>query len=211
MEQVDQALVDVGGFADIVDGDDDELGDDIAAGEEVLAASESTGSDEFALIMAELENMMMDESFNSKVDAFTEQHCDEFEDSEENKLVYTSLFSEYTKLLEAHIEETLGAALKGFDMQKFCASLSERSDAKELPLALEMLSAYGDFEAFKAMMLSCKVGRSLGDMGVIGGKLPVHTDEQEDGVEMPDLNLSISSASGSGQSRGDWQPPGGAM
>ena len=130
MEQVDQALVDVGGFADIVDGDDDELGDDIAAGEEVLAASESTGSDEFALIMAELENMMMDESFNSKVDAFTEQHCDEFEDSEENKLVYTSLFSEYTKLLEAHIEETLGAALKGFDMQKFCASLSERSDAK---------------------------------------------------------------------------------
>ena len=43
--------------------------------------------------------------------------------------------------------------------------------------------------------LSRKVGRSLGDMGVVGGKLLVHTDEQEDGVEMPDLNLSISSVS----------------
>jgi len=195
-----QAIVDVGVpdvGEDIVHGQDEEGDDDdLLIGDEVIAASDASGSDEFSLILAELETMMMDEAFNSKVDEFTETHCDQFDEGEENKLEYTSLFSEYTKLVEAHIEEHLGAALKSFDMQAFCASLTERSDAKELPLALEMLSAYGDFEAFKAMMLSCKVGRSLGDMGVVGGKLPVHVDEQEDGEEMPDLNLSISSASG---------------
>ena len=65
-----------------------------------------------------------------QVDRFTEENCDQFDDSEENKLVYTSLFSEYTKLIEAHIEEHLGAALKSFDMQSFSKSLAERSDAK---------------------------------------------------------------------------------
>lgn len=232
---VEQAmgLLDVGDFdeieEDIVDGDDIDGEDDNLGGDEVIASSESNGGDEFSLVLAELETMMMDEAFNSKVDKFTEQHCDQFDDSEENKLIYTSLFSEYTKLLEAHIEQHLGAALESFDMQAFCSSLAGRSDAKvrnlrhslgtmqmrsalsgslvwqdppyydslaqELPLALELLSAYGDFDAFKAMMLSCKVGRSLGDMGVVGGKLVVHVDEQEDGIEMPDLMLSISSAS----------------
>ena len=41
------------------------------------------------------------------------------------------------------------------------------------------------------MMLACKAGVACGDMSVTGAPLPVHADEQEDGVEMPDLNLSI--------------------
>lgn len=157
----------------------------------MVAASGESG-DQTAQILAELENMMMEEDFNAKVDTFTMQHCGQFDEGEENKLVYTSLFSEYTKMLEAYIEERLGATLKGFDMQAFCATLSARSDKEELPLALEMLSAYGDFEAFKAMMVSCKLGASLGDMGVVGAPLHVFTEEQEDGEAMPDLNLSIS-------------------
>merc|ERR1711988_1712699 len=135
---------------------------------------------------------MMDEGFNAKVDTFTQQHCDQFDEGEENKLVYTSLFTEYTKMLETYIEEHLGAALKDFDMQAFCANLSASSDKEALPLALEMLSAYGDFEAFKAMMLSCKRGASLSDMGVVGAPLHVFTEELEDGEALPDLNLSIS-------------------
>jgi len=165
-------------------------------GEEVVASSGESG-DQTAQILAELEIMMMDEGFNAKVDSFTQQHCEQFDEGEENKLVYTSLFTEYTKMLEAYIEQHLGATLAGFDMQTFCASLSTRDDKEELPLALEMLSAYGDFEAFKAMMVSCKRGASLGDMGVVGAPVRVFTDEQEDGEEMPDLQLSISSLNAS--------------
>jgi len=186
-------VVDVGGFdeidEDLVDGEYEDCDED--SGEEMVAASGESG-DQTAQILAELENMMMEEDFNAKVDTFTMQHCGQFDEGEENKLVYTSLFSEYTKMLEAYIEERLGATLKGFDMQAFCATLSARSDKEELPLALEMLSAYGDFEAFKAMMVSCKLGASLGDMGVVGAPLHVFTEEQEDGEAMPDLNLSIS-------------------
>ena len=78
VEAVEQAmgLVDVGGFDDIeediriVDGDDEDVGDEQLNGEEIIASSESSGSDEFALILAELETMMMDEAFNSKVPVF---------------------------------------------------------------------------------------------------------------------------------------------
>ncbi|KAL1526086.1 hypothetical protein AB1Y20_014815 [Prymnesium parvum] len=194
------AVVDVGGFDeiedDVVDGNCDE-GEEDSASEEVMVSS-GENADQTSQILAELEDMMMDEEFNAKVDAFTQRHCDHFDEGEENKLIYTSLFAEYTKMLEEYIEERLGATLEGFDMQAFCATLSGRADKEELPLALEMLSAYGDFESFKAMMLSCKVGATLGDMGVVGAPVHVFTEEQEDGEAMPDLNLSISGLGNNG-------------
>lgn len=169
-------------------------GDDDGSGEVVVASSEENSGT--SKILAELENLMMEEEFNTKVEAFTQQHCEQFEEGEENKLIYTSLFSEYTKMIEAFIEARLSATLKGFDMHAFCASLSARSDKEELPLALEMLSAYGDFQSFKEMMLSCKLGARVGDMGVVGSPVRVFSEEQEDGEAMPDLNLSISGLGG---------------
>ena len=90
-------------------------------------------------------------------------------------------------------------------MASFCAKLAERSKADdELPLPLEMLAAHSDFEAFKAMMLSVKAGRAAesqsGPLCVSGAGVPLHADEQEDGEEMPDLCLSISSAASPGAS-----------
>jgi len=35
---------------------------------------------------------------------FFSKNCDEFEDKEENKLSYTSIFKNYTKLTEGYIE-----------------------------------------------------------------------------------------------------------
>jgi len=52
-----------------------------------------------------------------------------------------------------------------------------------------------DFDVFKEMMISAKRGQQCGIDGpllLVGAPLQLHTDEQEDGVEMPDLNLSIS-------------------
>lgn len=178
-----------------VDADDEDLGG--GAAEEVIASA-SAPSDSFDEILGELEVLMMDESFNERVDAFTAKHCAQFDAGEENKLVYTTLFSEYTAMLESFIEERLGASVASFDMASFCARVAERcAGDDELPLPLEMLSAYSDFDAFKALMLSAKDGAALeaasGPFAVAGEQLRVRTDEQEDGDEMPDLNLTISS------------------
>jgi len=146
------------------------------------------------MMVMHLETVMMDPGFNERVGAFMRSHCHEFDEGEENKLVYMQLFSEYTTLLEAYIESELGALVPDFDMRAFCAALSERADM--VSLDLDTLGAFGDFEAFKEMMLACKRGELCMEQGdgpleMVGAALPVHSEEQEDGEEMPDLNLSI--------------------
>ena len=186
----------------------------------------SAGDDPFIAMVAMLEEVMMDEGFNDTVGSFMNKHCQEFDDSEENKLIYTQLFADYTSMLEEYIARHISTRLPEFDMPAFCAALREVGAshapgrqisappnaqrtpaltlsltplpsfqrADELPIThldLDTLGAFGDFEAFKSMMLACKNGMACGDMSVMGAPLPVHADEQEDGVEMPDLNLSI--------------------
>jgi len=180
-----------------VHGHDEELGEEEACGEEdEIILDDGSGGEvapgSFEAMVAMLEDIMMDEGFNDLVGGFMNQHCHEFDEGEENKLVYTTLFAEYTSMLERYIAEHISTRLPDFDMAAFCAELRERS--AELPIShldLDTLGAFGDFEAFKEMMLSCKAGQGCGEMCVMGELMHVHADEQEDGVEMPDLNLSI--------------------
>jgi len=123
-----------------------------------------SASDPFELALAELEVLMMDESLNDSVDAFTKEHCKIFEHGDENKLEYTTLFTKYTTMIEENIEQKLGASLSAFDMASFCTTLQERVKADESLMdhpALEMLFAYTDFDAFKTLMLSTKDGASV--------------------------------------------------
>jgi len=187
------------GFEDLVDGAD--VVDGECEGEEeifVSSCGDASGSS-FEQTMMELETIMMDEAFNKRVGAFLTSHCHEFDEGDENKLAYTKLFEEYTEMLETYIEQRLGESQPGFDMAAFCTQLLERKDS--LDADLDTLGAFGDFEAFKDMMLACKLGKRIDEAGggplcVSGAQLQVHTDEQEDGEEMPDLNLSISAVSG---------------
>ncbi len=48
---------------------------------------------------------MIEERFESMQEEFFHKYCDEFEDKEENKLSYTNIFKEYTKLTESYIEK----------------------------------------------------------------------------------------------------------
>ena len=160
----------------------------------------TSGEEEFEMLVAQLEAVMMDPAFNERVGDFMRAHCAEFDEGEENKLCYMQLFEQYTTMLETYIEAELGAlAGPDFDMRAFCATLGSRTDAVA-SLDLDTLGAFGDFEAFKGMMLACKRGEMLRDEAggapfqIVGATMEVHADEQEDGVEMPDLNLSISSA-----------------
>jgi len=186
------AVVEGTDFADVVDGP--ALVSEEADAEEVFASDDGSKqpTDTYSLILRELEVLMMDEGLNARVDEFTTKHCDEFEAGEENKLVYTTLFTEYTALIEAYIEEKLGASVQSFDMAGFCATLAERAKGdEELPPPLEMLHSMADFDAFKELMLSAKAGR---DAEAAGGLLcvsgaPMRMDVGVGpGVDLPGLD-----------------------
>jgi len=184
-------------FEDMVDGEQFEGAEDQGAEEEEILVSncDDSKNSSFEQTVMELELIMMDTGFNERVGAFLTAHCQDFEEGDENKLVYTQRFEEYTEMLETYIEEQLGQRVPGFDMTAFCTDLLQKKDSVDADL--DTLGAFGDFSAFKEMMLACKRGKSCDEAGggplcVTGAQLHVHTEEQEDGVAMPDLNLSIS-------------------
>jgi len=90
---------------------------------------------------------------------FFEKHCQKFDHEEENKLEYTQIHKEYEDLVEAKMTGEIGAE----KMQKIELGLNEyiKRDRKggqsqEVMEAIEVLSALGDFNEFKAIMLAKK-------------------------------------------------------
>ena len=76
----------------------------------------------------------------------------QFEATEENKLVYTSIFKEYTNTIEAHLTQELTKAIPDFSMERFIALLKDRKDEIEEPI-MDLLLSFSEFESFKEMML----------------------------------------------------------
>lgn len=181
--------------------------------DEVFAEGGAGAQDPFDAILGELEVLMMDERLNEQIDDFTRKHCESFEAGDENKLEYTQLFNEYTSMVEAYIEKQLGASLASFDMASFCTTLQEKAKQDEELLdhpALEMLSAYSDFSAFKELMLSAKAGQSveaagglmcvsgdklgltgIGGMGMGDGAMLAEEADDETGDFAPDLDNAL--------------------
>ena len=52
----------------------------------------------------------------------------QFEATEENKLVYTNIFNEYTSTIEAYINENLTEMVTDFSMERFIGLLETRKD-----------------------------------------------------------------------------------
>lgn len=117
--------------------------------------SESKEDDEFDAIITVLESIVFDEKFNASLDAYYAEHCDVFEDTAENKLEYTKIFDDYTKMVEDTLERSLSAAIPGFKMSKLEKHLVAHRD--ELGgEAFELLNSLGDFDEFKMTMISEK-------------------------------------------------------
>ena len=83
---------------------------------------------------------------------FFNSNCLQFEATEENKLVYTSIFKQYTELIESHILDHLNQTIDGFDMETFLKQVVERKDEIDEPL-MDLLLSFSDFDSFKEMML----------------------------------------------------------
>lgn len=126
--------------------------------EDLICDEGVTGSaedNEFDAIVGALESVLLDDSFTAVQNAFYEKYYAIFEDKEENKIEYTSIFEEYTALVEKTLEERLNLLIPGFKMSRFEEMLSSRQDEIGGEI-FDLLLSFGNFDEFKEMMLSYK-------------------------------------------------------
>ena len=76
----------------------------------------------------------------------------QFEATEENKLIYTTVFKEYTDTIETFLNSKLEGMVTDFSMDKFITLLKDRKDEIDEPL-MDLLLSFSEFESFKEMML----------------------------------------------------------
>ncbi|KAG6936152.1 ADP ribosylation factor like GTPase 2 binding protein [Chelydra serpentina] len=134
--------------------------------EENFGVSISSPSDaEFDAVVGYLEDIIMDDDFQLIQRSFMDNHYREFEDTEENKLIYTSIFNEYICLVEKYIEEKLLDRIPGFSMAAFTMSLQQHKDEMAGDI-FDMLLTFTDFLAFKEMFLDYRAVSILGCSGL---------------------------------------------
>ena len=105
--------------------------------------------------VALLEKLVHDEGFEARQQAFFLEHCEEFTDEEENKLIYTDIFNRYTAQIEDLVLLRLTIEIPGFDLEEFMELLEERH-TEVSGEALDILASCTDFEAFKQTMLAVR-------------------------------------------------------
>lgn len=132
--------------------------------EESLAVSSSSAAESaFDAVIGCIEDVIMEDEFQQLQQSFMEKYYSEFDDSDENKLTYTTIFNEYVNLLEKHLEQQLLERIPEFNMNTFIQLLMQHKE--EVPADIfDMLLSFTDFMVFKEMFLEYraeKEGRGL--------------------------------------------------
>lgn len=109
----------------------------------------------FDEIVGVLQDVLMDDEFDSLQKTFLQSNCQIFDDNEENKLAYTPIFKKWISTVEGFLNTCLTERIDNFSMEEFLALLSSREDQIEGPI-FEMLLSFGDFSQFKLLMLDTK-------------------------------------------------------
>uniref|UniRef100_A0A1B6FCB5 ADP-ribosylation factor-like protein 2-binding protein n=1 Tax=Cuerna arida TaxID=1464854 RepID=A0A1B6FCB5_9HEMI len=120
--------------------------------EDYISTPKHSELSEFDVIIGHIEDILVDDDFEHLQKTFLEKYWEEFENKEENKLIYMSIFKEYTNLIENHLEEKLKQKVPEFCMKMFTQSLMDKKNELEGEV-FEMLFAFSDFLAFKEMVL----------------------------------------------------------
>lgn len=102
-----------------------------------------------------IEDVLMDPKFQELQRNFMEKYWNEFDDTEENKLVYMDIFKEYTDVVEKYIENYLKKNIEDFSMESFISQLQDRKDDLDGEV-FEILFTFSDFLVFKEMFLDYK-------------------------------------------------------
>ena len=146
-----------------------------------------------------LQEAVLDDAFQEVLNAFCREHCHHFEDTEENKFIYTDLFNQYSALIEGHLEKQMTSAIPGFSMNDFLEELAKRGEDEIDCAVLDLLISLTDFLSFKQQMLLVKEGDP--GLSLSGTATQIHLDEDEEGEARPDLDglLTVTPASPSGR------------
>ncbi|KPP75238.1 ADP-ribosylation factor-like 2 binding protein-like [Scleropages formosus] len=129
----------------------------------VVCGSCSDADAEFDRVIGIIEDIIMEEEFQQLQHYFMEKYYMEFDDSEENRLSYTTIFNEYVELLEKHIERQLTERIPGFHMNTFTNSLMQHKDEISGDV-FDMLLTFTDFLAFKEMFVEYRAEREGRDV-----------------------------------------------
>jgi hypothetical protein len=122
---------------------------------------------------------------------------DKFEETKENKLEYTEIFNNYTRMVEEIIGKALAEKIPGFKMSDLESLLTRKRDelAGEV---FDTLTSMGDFLEFKELMLATKNMKCGGGGGMGGFDLAISGSGMGGGMGGGVQGLSISGSSGRG-------------
>ncbi|MCQ2820217.1 MAG: ARL2BP/CFAP36 family protein [archaeon] len=90
---------------------------------------------------------------------FLDKYYNEFEEKEENKLIYTDIFKKYTQMTESYIEQNLIKRVPQYKIDDFYKLLEKRKKQIDDQL-MDTLISFTDFQAFKEMILDYKARKN---------------------------------------------------
>merc|ERR1711972_1104218 len=111
----------------VIAGSEEDANDD-AEDEFIITEAGSAEDGAFDETVGALEQVAISDEFQALLRSFSEEHCHHFEDTEENKLIYTQLHTKFSELIEGHLEKELKAAVSGFAMLAFLEELEKRGE-----------------------------------------------------------------------------------
>eukprot|EP01112_Ceratiomyxa_fruticulosa_P004584 TRINITY_DN15120_c0_g1_i1.p1 TRINITY_DN15120_c0_g1~~TRINITY_DN15120_c0_g1_i1.p1 ORF type:complete len:154 (+),score=32.80 TRINITY_DN15120_c0_g1_i1:269-730(+) len=131
----------------------------------------SEGDDLFDMIVGKIQDILIQDEFTELVNNFMRDHCQIFENSEENKLEYTTVFQQFHKLIESYLEKELTSQVEDFSMEGFMELLSMQEDPLEGDV-FDLLYSFSNFEIFKENILAFKnsINNKNGDFSAIQTK-----------------------------------------
>ena len=106
-----------------------------------------------------MQEIVIEKEFEKTQCEFLDKYCNEFEEKVENKLIYTDIFKQYTKLTEKYLEQKLIEKLPQYKIDDFYKLLEKRKHQIDDQL-LDILISFTDFQAFKEMILDYKKSKT---------------------------------------------------
>jgi ADP-ribosylation factor-like protein 2-binding protein len=102
-------------------------------------------------IFLAIADLITQDEFKKSCDEFYLKNAEKFEDTEENKLEYTNIYTEYVYILEQMIEANLLAKFTNDQIEDFYSSFKEKLPEYEKlnPEVVDSLFAFIDFDKFK--------------------------------------------------------------